>query len=60
MTARFVSHSHSVSYCGSPAAACTSARIIPEMDTAVNLVVSICVIISMIPLLGIILCGLIT
>ena len=48
MTARFYSYSDSVSCCGNSAAACTSAHMIPIMDTAISLVVSICVILSII------------
>ena len=44
MTARFSTRNHSTDCCSS-AAACSSARIIPLMDTAVIRVVSICVVI---------------
>lgn len=43
MTARFSTQNHS-SNCCSSAAACSSAQIISLMDTAIVLVVSICVI----------------
>lgn len=42
MAARFTSNGTS-SNCCSAAAACSSARIIPVLDTAVILVVSICI-----------------
>ena len=42
MTARFVSSNTGFNCCC--AAACSSARIIPVLDTAINLVVSICVV----------------
>ena len=43
MMARFTAHNHCFNCCSS-AAACSSARIIPLMDTAILLVVSICVV----------------
>lgn len=43
MTARFSTRNHSFNCCSS-AAACSSARIIPLLDTAIILVVSICVV----------------
>ena len=43
MTARFATAMMNNSYCSTAAAACTSMRIRPLMDTAVLLVVSICV-----------------
>lgn len=43
MTARFTTENHSSTRC-SFAVACSSARIIPLLDTAVILVVSICVV----------------
>ena len=50
MTARY--GSHSVSCCESYAAAGTSVHMIPIMDTAISLAVSICVILSIIILQG--------
>ena len=43
MTARFNASMMHTSYCSSSAAAATSMRIRPLMDTAIILVVSICV-----------------
>ena len=48
MTRQFTRNSHDTSCCVSYAGACTSAHMIPIMDTAMILVVSICVILSII------------
>ena len=43
MTARFSTRNHTTNCCSTSAAACSSARIIDRMDTAIILVVSIIV-----------------